>query len=124
MMKKSFWQKVLYFQIIDNDTFQAWNNKVFHFASTWLLFPFGSVCMLFLSSFWIFWPTKHTFWGAIFFGPCMVLVALFAGYPYYFPRGMRKYFYVVFAIPAVIAFFSLIACLATALLTGSWHSYM
>lgn len=74
--------------------------------------------MLFLSSAWIWGSlTKETFGLSILWGLGLLFMAFFS-YGYYVPKGYRRYFYIVCALPAAIGFLLAVVCVVNALVYG------
>lgn len=106
-MKK--WKEIVNRPLIDNTKMQIGVNRVGHYVSLWLLTPLMSICLLFLSSAWLFHLTRETLWASVFCGPALGIFAVLS-YGYYVPKGYRYYFYVVCAMPAVLALLFTIGC--------------
>jgi hypothetical protein len=79
--------------------------RIGHYLMTWLVFP--------LSIFgFLVWSISGVLFGNFSIGALITSLlgllglgfASLIGYGYYVPKGLRKYFYVVFAIPLLVSF--------------------
>lgn len=109
--------QVANYSLFDNRSAQAWFNRIGHNALTWVLFPCMALCLLFLSGVWLIQLTRETFWLSVVWGLGLAFLA-FVGRSYYIPRGYRRYFYAVFAVPAVLGLLLAIGCIITAVTSG------
>lgn len=97
--------------------FQTWMDRIAYYAMTWFLLP-GMMSSLLLMSVASLGGLTHKM---LLEAPIwMITVIAFAliGYVYYFRRGYRRYFYVVFVAPTALGMILFTAGIVVTLIHG------